>query len=109
MSAYAYLTADNLISTKPCVILSVTVTPDSQSVADVTLYDGEGAESGYEILAIRTASGCTNQVRFRGLELSRGLYVDIGSNVTCCIVEWSPIGYPKDKPEWLEHLKQSVL
>jgi len=109
MSDFEYLAADNLISTKPCLLYSVTVTPESQGVGDVTLYDGQGAESGYEIGTLRTASGATLQVRFKGLELSRGLYVDIGSNVTCCVVEWSPIGYPKDEPEWFQELKRSVL
>lgn len=108
MSDGEYLTADNVISTLPCVLLSVTVTPDSQGVGDVTLYDGQGAETGYEILTIRTASGCTNQVRFRGLELTRGLYVDIGSNVTCCVIEWLPVGYPKGEPEWFKALIESV-
>jgi hypothetical protein len=90
MSAYVYLTADQLITTLPCRLYSVTVTPDAAAVADVVLYDGEGAETGHEIATLRTASGATLQARYEGLQLSRGLYVDIGSNVTCCVVEWEP-------------------
>lgn len=109
MSANFYLTGDQVITDYPCVLHSVTVTPSAGAVGDVTLYDGQGAESGHELLVIRTASGCTNQVRFAGVSLTRGLYVDVGSNVTCVVVEWSPVGYPKDEPEWFQHLKRSVL
>lgn len=97
MSAYVYLTADNLITNLPCTLHSATVTPDASAVGDVTLYDGEGAETGHEIATLRTASGATLQVRFDALELSRGLYVDIGSNVTCCVVEWEPVGYKQEQ------------
>lgn len=109
MSAYIYLTADRLVTDQPCVLLSVVVTPDAQSSGDVTLYNGQGAEVGHEIVKLTTGSGETLQVCFRGLELSRGLYVDVGSNVTCCVVEWSPVGYPKDEPEWFKRLKESVF
>lgn len=109
MSDGEYLTADNVISTLPCVLLSVIVTGDSQAIGTVTLYNGQDAETGYEIATLKSPSGGTLQVRFRGLELSRGLYVDVDANTTCCVVEWLPVGYPKGEPEWLKHLKESVL
>lgn len=108
MSDGEYLTADRVITDQPCKLLSVTVTPSSQGVGDITLYDGQGAETGYEVLVIRTASGCTQQVRFEHLSLTRGLYVDVGSNVTCVVIEWVPVGYPGGTPEWLEILRQSA-
>jgi len=108
MSDGEYLTADRLITNLPCQLLSVTVTPDAQGVGDITLYDGEAAESGYQIGTLRTASGETLQVRFRGLYLTRGLYVDVGSNVTCVIVEWSPVGYASEQRDWLKALVESM-
>lgn len=108
MSAYVYLTADSVITTIPCTLLSVILTPDAQGVADIVIYEGQGAESGYEILKMRSGAGITQQVRFDSLALDRGLYVDIGSNVTSVTIEWAPVGYPGAESEWLKHLKESL-
>lgn len=108
MSNTTYLTADQLVTTLPCLLLSVVLTPDSQGVGDLTVYNGQGAETGYEVLQMRSGAGITQQVRFEHAVLDRGLYVDIGSNITCCVIEWLPVGYPGAEPEWLQHLRESL-
>lgn len=97
MSAYISTTTSVLVTAQPCKLYGVMCTPDAGQVGDMTLYDARGAVTGREILTIRTASGCTNQVRFDGLELKQGLYVNEGSYVTRMTVEWEPVGYEKEQ------------
>lgn len=107
MSAYLSTATDVVVTDEPCKLYSVVLTPSAGAVGDVTLYNGSGAESGYEITTLRTASGKTEQVRWRGLELNRGLYVDVGSNVTLLTVEWDPVGYPKKGKSVVEYITEA--
>ena len=91
-SAWTRVTTSQKVSKVGCRIGSVILTPDSSSTnADVTLYDGES--TGDPVLfTVRSGSGLTNQLLFTpGLECQRGLYVEVGSNVTEVVIQWEPI------------------
>jgi len=105
MSAGNYLEEDGVITTIPSKLLSVVLTPDSQGVADIAIYDGQGAESGYVKLKMRTGVGITQQCRFEHMVFDRGIYVDIGSNVTSVTIEWEPVGYPGAVKDGWVHLR----
>lgn len=91
MSAYTYLTVDNIVSGRPCRLLSVVLTASSGGAATVVLYDEQSAVAGREVIAASAVTSDTVQVEFDGLELTRGLYVDVGSNVTGVTIEWEPM------------------
>jgi len=108
MADYEYLTTDRLITNLPCILYSVVVTTDGSGPGKVEIYDGEGAEARYKIATLLCPANSSMVFRWKGLELSRGLYVDIVEKADYVTVEWSPVGYPKDKPEWFEALIESV-
>lgn len=88
---FDYITSavDTKVCTAPVFIVRVVVTPDSATVGDITLYDGESSNDP-EILTIRTASGETKVIPFSpGLQTKRGLYLDVGSNVEDVLIQFS--------------------
>lgn len=95
MSAYVYLTADNLVTNLPCILYSVTVTTDGGGPGKVELYDAEGAESAYKFATLLCEGNNSKSFHWKGLELSRGLYVDIVEKADYVTVEWEPVGYEK--------------
>lgn len=55
----------------------------SAAGGDVTLYEGLDTSSGRKIGTFKGDANITNQIRFNPpLRLERGLYVDVGSNIT---------------------------
>lgn len=108
MSAYAYLTGDGVVSTLPCILYSVLVVNDGQNEATVDIYDGAGAESGYMVARVMTGAKSSEQYHWKGLELSRGLYVDFDSKADHVTIEWSPVGYSEKGREWVKLLRESV-
>lgn len=95
MSAYTYLTTDRLITDKPCRLCSVLVSTDGGGPGKVEVYDGAGAESGYKVATLLTAGNNARHFHWKGLELSRGLYIDIVEKADYVTVEWETVGYPK--------------
>lgn len=95
MSAYQYLTADNIITNLPCVLYSVVVTTDGGGPGKVEVYDGERAEAGYKVATLLCGANSSIQFRWTGLKLTRGLYVDIVEKADYVTVEWEPVGYGK--------------
>jgi len=93
MAAYTYLTADRQIANKPCILYSIIVTTDGGGPGKVEVYDADGAESGYKVATLLCASNLSKSFHWKGLELSRGLYVDIVEKADYITVEWEPVGY----------------
>jgi hypothetical protein len=108
MSAYTYLTADNVITDQPCILYSVCVTTDGGGPGKVELYDGQGAEPGYKIATLLCEGNLSMAFRWKGLELSRGLYVDIVEKADYVTVEWEPVGYPQKSEEFVEYATVSA-
>ena len=91
MSAWRYLTVDGIVATRPCKLLSVILTSDTTGVGKVVLYDETSGVTGQEIATLLCPDDQSVQFTFAGLELRRGLYVDIVEKVTCVTVEWQPL------------------
>lgn len=77
MSAWRYLTVDGIVATRPCKLLSVVVTTDGSGPGKVVLYDETTAVAGQEVATLLCEGNLSIQFTFLGLELRRGLYVDI--------------------------------
>lgn len=97
MSAYTYLTDDMVVARKPVRLLSVVVTTDGTGPGKVVLYDGRGAETGHEVATLLCGGNLSMCFRWTGLELTRGLYVDIVEKADYVTVEWEPVGYEKEQ------------
>jgi len=64
----------------------------SAAGGDATLYDGTDAGAGRKIGTFKGGANLSNQVVFYPpLPCERGLFLDVGSNVTEVLVHWDPI------------------
>lgn len=91
-SAWRNVTGDTLVARNPCLLHGV-VLLTSAGGGDVTIYEGQDATSGEKILSIEGANNISNQVAFNPpLPLQRGLYVDVGSNVSEVLVHFTLLG-----------------
>lgn len=93
MSAYTYITTDQVVARKPCKLLSVVVTTDGGGPGKVEIYDARGAESAHKIATLLCPANDSQSFHWNGLELTRGLYVDIVEKADYVTVEWEPVGY----------------
>lgn len=88
MTGHFYTSVDRLIAVKPVKLKSVIITPDAGTVADVTVYNGRDT-NGESLGTFRTGSGITLPVSFEdGMPCDRGIYIDVGSNVTGVLIVW---------------------
>lgn len=84
--AYKHLTGSQVISPSPTTVVSVAVTSDGGGVADITLYNGESTNDD-RLIKLKAGNDSTRSIRFSfGLYLSKGLYVDVGSNVESVLI-----------------------
>ena len=71
-------------------ITHIVLTATSAGVADITLYEGRD-DAGKVLAVIKAAADGTRHVSMgRGLPVSSGLYVKLGSNVEGVLVLWEP-------------------
>ena len=86
-----YTETDRLITDQSVRLKNIIITPDAGTVADVTIYNGRDT-NGESIGTFRTGSGITLPLLFEGGMLcDRGIYVDVGSNVTGVLIVWEYI------------------
>ncbi len=97
MSAYVYITSDQLVTDKPCVLYSILLVNDGLNEGHVDIYDGAGAEAGYMVARCYVGAKTAHKYNWKGLELSRGLYIDVDDKTDKVTVEWDPVGYPKQQ------------
>lgn len=91
MERFDYLISavDTKVCTAPVVIACVILTPRDTKKGDITLYDGEST-SDPKIIQLRSATGESLVVRFApGLLTKRGLYLDVGGDVTDVLIQFS--------------------
>lgn len=84
------ITADSLVSPKPCFVFSVSLVADAVGAATAVIRDGHntGAEAVIDLAAL------TSSVDDRNYDppfyFEKGLYVDVGSNVTSLLIRYAP-------------------
>jgi hypothetical protein len=84
------LTADALVTSHPCWLHAVFLNA-SAAGGDVAVYEGQDAGSGRQILHQDGAANATNYVQFTPpVWCQRGLYVDVGSNVSQVTIHYTP-------------------
>jgi hypothetical protein len=77
------VTADDAVIAEQPVLLNSVLLLVSSTGGDVTLYEGQDATSGRKIATLKGTANVTLPVVFAHAPfLARGLYVDVGSNVT---------------------------
>ena len=82
-----WVTADALLAEKECELVYAYLAPSAAS-ADVSLYDGENTSE--DLIATLKSAVITGH-EFRPpvpINCRKGLYVDVGSNVTGVLVMW---------------------
>lgn len=90
--SWAWVTGDRLLSHGACELLCAFLTPDG-TAADVTLYDGENT-NGDKIIKFTSPNNPTRAFSPKvPVYCRRGLYVDVGSNVTGIFVQWRELGH----------------
>lgn len=87
---YRWLTADEQVIEHPLILRGIVVLV-STTGGDVTLYEGLGTAGSSLIGRFEAIADQSTPIDLHGLFLERGLYVDIGSNVTGVLVIYKPI------------------
>lgn len=89
--AYTPLDADRRLSDTPAMFYGVVVLASADG-GDVTIYDGLDAGSGRLVGRFEGLNNVSNPVLFPcPVPLDRGLFVDVGSNITEVLVLWRPL------------------
>ena len=81
---------DAVVHRGPLLLYSVILLV-STTGGDVTLYDGQDATSGRKVARLEGIADQSTPVSFDGVVLSRGLFIDVGSNVTEYTVIWKAV------------------
>ena len=85
--SWAWVTADRLLSAGPCELVSAYLVVSAGST-DTHLYDGENT-SGNKVVTLESAAVTGHPFKPpTPIYCRRGLYVDIGTNVTGCFIQW---------------------
>jgi hypothetical protein len=89
--SFLNFTGDTVVCDRPC-LLNGALLLVSTTGGDVTLYEGQDATSGRKIAKIEGYAGVTRVVTFPHAPFcARGLFADVGSNVTECTVFFTPL------------------
>ena len=89
--AYSPVSADTLLTSEPAFLGGLVVLA-SVDGGDVTLYDGLDAGSGRLIGRFEGLANVSNPIIFPdAVPLDRGLFVDVGSNITEVLLLWRPL------------------
>lgn len=89
-AGYSRVTADSLICPEPCFLLSVCLVADAVGAATAVIRDGHntGGEAVIDLAAV--TSNKDSRHFSTPLLFKKGLFVDVGSNVTSVLVQYLP-------------------
>lgn len=94
--SWAWVTADRVLSTGPCELVSAHLVVSAAST-DTHLYDGKDTR-GDKIVTLEAAAATGHPFKPRvPVYCRRGLYVDVGTNVTGVFVQWREL--PRGRAE----------
>jgi hypothetical protein len=89
-SSFFNTAVDALVNEGETLLLGIDVLASSAG-GDVTVYEGLDAESGRKVGTYKGAANVTNPIRFNPpLFLDRGLFLDIGTNITEVTAQFIP-------------------
>lgn len=88
--SWAWVTGDTILNEGE-TILHCLVVNASVSGGAVTIYEGLDAVSGRKVGIFQALANVTNLISLCGIQLDRGLFVDVGANVTGVLVVYSPV------------------
>ena len=87
---FVVIDTDSLVSAKGLLLKGI-VLLTSVTGGDIVIYDGQDATSGRKICTFKGLANVSLPVSFgEGLRLERGLFIDVGSNVTEVLVFFDP-------------------
>jgi len=88
---FTRVTVDTLVCSEPCLLYGVHNLP-SANAGNSRIYDGHDAASGNLVLTVKGLANISWQIHFDPpILLSRGLFVDIVTNITECTVFWQAL------------------
>lgn len=108
MSIYTNLTNDSVVSTRPCKLLSITMTNFGSGDGRVDIYNERSAVASQKVVTLTQGSNDTIQFRWEGLEFDRGLYVNIVERTDDLTIEWEPIWEPPEGKSVVEYIIESA-
>ncbi len=89
-SRFKRVTADTLVYEKGCLLQALTLLV-STTGGDIAVYDGQDANSGRLIGTFKATANVSNCITFGGgIRCERGLFVDVGSNVSEALLCFDP-------------------
>jgi len=86
---YLRVTTDSLVSPKPCFLLSVSLVSSAVGVSTAVIRDGHNTDAEAVVDLAALASDNDSRTYDPPFFFKKGLYVDIGSNVTAVLVRYS--------------------
>lgn len=90
--SWKFVTADELLTRSPCELIFAYLVVSAAST-DTHLYDGENT-AGKKLVTLECAAVTGHPFRPSiPIYCRRGLYVDVGTNVTGVFVQWRDLGY----------------
>jgi len=93
--SWAYVTADRVLSHGPCELLYAYLVVSAAST-DSALYNGENT-SGDKIADLKSAAVTGHELKPPApIYCDKGLYVDVGTNVTGILVQWRHVTYDRE-------------
>lgn len=104
MSKWAYLTSSQKLEARPCKLLSIIVGNDGTNVGWLDVFNARTSDAPHKVARLYGESKGTEQYRWEGLELDRGLYIEFVSTIEWATVEWEPVGYPKGEKSVVDYI-----
>jgi hypothetical protein len=84
--SFLSISGDTVVTDRPCLLNAVHLHTSADG-GDVTLYEGQDATSGRQIASLHATANNPHFMDFSHAPFcARGLFVDVGSNVTECTV-----------------------
>lgn len=87
---FTNLSADRIVAYGPALLHGLVLLTSADG-GDVTVYSGQDATTGQKILTVEGTANVSRPISFNPpIECDRGIYVDVGSNVTEVLIHWTP-------------------
>ena len=88
---WRWVTSDSLISPEPCLLWGVVLVGSAAGAADVTMRDGHNTGGDIIFTLSCVASDNVPLMFSQPIMCQKGLFCDVGSNVTGVLVLWDPL------------------